>query len=64
MLGRVAALAIGPFRASRAPRRQHPCLDPHALAAIGIDLDEVRRHVEESFGPGALDRTRAARRRR
>ena len=32
-----------------------------ALASIGIDLDEVRRQVEESFGPGALDRTRAAR---
>lgn len=33
-----------------------------ALAALGIDLDEVRRRIDESFGPGALDRTRAARR--
>ena len=32
-----------------------------ALATLGIDLDEVRRQVEEAFGPGALDRTRAAR---
>lgn len=32
-----------------------------ALTSIGIDLDEVRRQAEESFGPGALDRTRAAR---
>jgi hypothetical protein len=39
-------------------------LDAEALAAIGIDLDEVRRRVEETFGPGALERTRAARRRR
>jgi len=31
-----------------------------ALATLGIDLDEVRRQVEEAFGPGALDRTRAA----
>jgi hypothetical protein len=31
-------------------------IDAHALASIGIDLDEVRRRVEESFGPGALDR--------
>jgi ATP-dependent Clp protease ATP-binding subunit ClpA len=31
-------------------------LDADALASIGIDLDEVRRHVEEAFGPGALDR--------
>ncbi len=25
-----------------------------------VDLDEVRRQVEDAFGPGALDRTRAA----
>jgi ATP-dependent Clp protease ATP-binding subunit ClpA len=30
--------------------------DAEALAAIGIDLDEIRRKVEDSFGPGALDR--------
>ena len=35
--------------------------DPAALETIGIDLDEVRRRVEEAFGPGALERTRAAR---
>jgi len=28
--------------------------DAAALGAIGIDLDEVRRRVEDSFGPGAL----------
>lgn len=33
-----------------------PKLDPDALASLGIDLDEVRRRVEETFGPGALDR--------
>jgi len=27
-----------------------------ALAAIGIDLDEIKRRIEESFGPGALER--------
>jgi ATP-dependent Clp protease ATP-binding subunit ClpA len=37
--------------------------DAEALATLGIDLDEVRRQVEEAFGPGALDRTRAARER-
>ena len=31
--------------------------DAEALAAIGIDLDEIKRKVEESFGPGALGRT-------
>src|SRR6476659_632605 len=33
--------------------------DPEAAAlrSIGIDLDEVRRRVEEAFGPGALERT-------
>jgi hypothetical protein len=34
--------------------------DAQALATLGIDLDEVRRQAEEAFGPGALDRTRAA----
>ncbi len=34
--------------------------DAAGLAMLGIDLDEVRRHADETFGPGALDRTRAA----
>jgi ATP-dependent Clp protease ATP-binding subunit ClpA len=40
--------------------------DAEALRTLGIDLDEVRRRVEASFGPGALDhvpRRRAWRRR-
>src|SRR5438034_9135373 len=28
--------------------------DAEALGAIGIDLDEVRRRLEATFGPGAL----------
>ena len=32
--------------------------DEDALRTVGIDLDEVRRSVEEAFGPGALDRGR------
>ena len=43
-----------------APRRRCRSVDAEALATLGIDLDEVRRQVEEAFGPGALDRTRAA----
>ena len=31
--------------------------DADALRTLGIDLDEVRRRVEKSFGPGALDRS-------
>ena len=42
--------ALRPFRSS----------DAEALATLGIDLDEVRRQVEDAFGPGALDNTRAA----
>ena len=34
-------------------------LDGEALTALGIDLDAVRRSVEASFGPGALDRPRS-----
>jgi ATP-dependent Clp protease ATP-binding subunit ClpA len=31
-------------------------LDGDALATLGIDLDEIRRKVEQEFGPGALER--------
>lgn len=38
-----------------------PGLPDHAaLASVGIDLDEVRERVEDAFGPGALESTRAA----
>ena len=30
--------------------------DAEALAAIGIDLDEIKRKIEDNFGPGALER--------
>ena len=41
--------------------RDHAEGDADALRSIGIDLDEVRRRVEETFGPGALERVRAGR---
>jgi hypothetical protein len=31
-------------------------LDADALATLGINLEEVRRHVERTFGAGALER--------
>lgn len=34
-------------------RRAAP--DAEALAALGVDLEEVRRRAEATFGPGALD---------
>lgn len=43
-------------------RAGSPEQDAEALRALGIDLDEVRRRAEDTFGPGALDR--APRRRR
>jgi Clp amino terminal domain, pathogenicity island component len=52
-LDRIEPLA-GPLGAS--PSTQ----DAEALAAIGIDLDEIRRKVEESFGPDAIARIPAA----
>jgi len=36
-----------------------PTIDRHALAALGIDLDTVRHQLEQTFGPGALERTQA-----
>lgn len=38
--------------------------DAGKLATLGIDLDEVRRQAEETFGPGALERTQAGKQRR
>jgi ATP-dependent Clp protease ATP-binding subunit ClpA len=34
--------------------RGDPSLDAEALATIGIDLDQVRRRIEATFGEGAL----------
>jgi ATP-dependent Clp protease ATP-binding subunit ClpA len=42
--------------------RMHELIEPglptddEALGSLGIDLSEVRRRVEQEFGPGALDR--------
>jgi ATP-dependent Clp protease ATP-binding subunit ClpA len=35
-------------------------IDPDALAALGIDFEVVRQHVEQTFGSGALERTSSA----
>lgn len=51
-------------RLPRAGREQPDPLDADALASVGIDLDQVRRAAEASFGPGALDRAAPARARR
>jgi ATP-dependent Clp protease ATP-binding subunit ClpA len=40
--------------------RGTPTIDPHALATLGIDFDSVRDRLEQTFGPGALERTHAA----
>ncbi len=37
-------------------------LDAEALKTLGIDLFQVRREAERTFGPGALDRDRRQRR--
>jgi ATP-dependent Clp protease ATP-binding subunit ClpA len=34
--------------------------DTEALRSIGIDVNEIRKRVEETFGPGALDAPAAA----
>jgi ATP-dependent Clp protease ATP-binding subunit ClpA len=48
--------ASGALPGSMSSRDEATDGDAEALAAIGIDLDEIRRRVEESFGPGALER--------
>ena len=44
---------LGPAGAPAAPDSS---TDAEALLAIGIDLDEIKRKIEESFGEGALAR--------
>jgi ATP-dependent Clp protease ATP-binding subunit ClpA len=39
--------------------RSGNALDADALAAVGIDLDQVRAAAEAAFGPGALERRAA-----
>ena len=51
-------------RLPQAGREEPDTLDADALASVGIDLDQVRRAAEATFGPGALDRARRARSRR
>jgi len=34
-------------------------IDPRALAELGIDFEAVRERLEQTFGPGALERTRS-----
>ena len=43
-----------------APASSAATIDAAALAALGIDLEAVRERLEETFGPGALEQTRAA----
>jgi ATP-dependent Clp protease ATP-binding subunit ClpA len=51
----LAELGAGPERL-RGALREAGGLDGDALASIGIDLDEVRRRADASFGEGALAR--------
>ena len=46
--------ALWPCVAAGAPR-----IDPDALATLGIDFEVVQERLEETFGPGALEHTRA-----
>lgn len=52
-----AVIGLGPGSANKDD-------DKAVLATLGIDLDEVSRAVEASFGPGALELTRTQRPRR
>jgi ATP-dependent Clp protease ATP-binding subunit ClpA len=59
-----AALAAhGASREALLDRFDRDGLDANALAALGIDLDAVRRQADTVFGVGALDRADARGRR-
>jgi ATP-dependent Clp protease ATP-binding subunit ClpA len=58
-----AGLSLDGLRSAIVEKIGRPqSFDADALATIGIDLEAVRDAVEQAFGPGALDRTRAGRR--
>jgi ATP-dependent Clp protease ATP-binding subunit ClpA len=61
----VTATDLRRARVTRAADDSSGRLDADALRSLGIDLDDVRRSVEETFGEGALDAatSRPARRR-
>jgi ATP-dependent Clp protease ATP-binding subunit ClpA len=63
----LTAAGLNPTRlrslAATAPSSPADTLDAEALAAIGIDLDAVRRAAENAFGPGSLDHPSPSRRR-
>jgi ATP-dependent Clp protease ATP-binding subunit ClpA len=42
-----------------AVKPSRPRIDPSAVASLGIDFETVRERLEETFGPGALERTSA-----
>jgi ATP-dependent Clp protease ATP-binding subunit ClpA len=64
----LAALGVGAddvredIRRSGRERAAFSEEDADALRSVGVDLDEVRRRVEEAFGPGALERKPCGRR--
>jgi ATP-dependent Clp protease ATP-binding subunit ClpA len=55
---------VGTGPPATAPPADLDAEDAAALKAIGIDLDAVRRAIEENFGPGALRLPRAQPKRR
>lgn len=61
-----AGLELAALRSQLPPtgRAKPDALDADALASVGIDLDQVRRAAEATFGPGAIDRAGRARARR
>jgi ATP-dependent Clp protease ATP-binding subunit ClpA len=51
---------VGTAPATTDPLPDADAEDAAALKAIGIDLDAVRRAIEETFGPGALQLARSS----
>lgn len=65
--GGPAARILRQLKVSHGDIAESPCLagtptrqiDADALAALGINFESVRERLEETFGPGALEQTRA-----
>lgn len=57
----LAELGITDVAAVTVAEETFDAADVAALTAIGVDLDEIRRRAEQTFGPGAFDRRRRQR---
>jgi ATP-dependent Clp protease ATP-binding subunit ClpA len=59
-LGIAAGAVEAALASALEPRTRPEKIDPDALATLGIDFQAVRERLDQTFGPGALERSRSS----